>query len=98
MLSRIFNNEKTQSIIDVMPDTMIVWKVVTDCRYFDGFNQGLTIRGMIKKRWHPAFSFIEENLTWFPFEGGYNENNVWGFHCFVKKMRSNNIKVISNQG
>lgn len=30
MLSTVFSKEKTRSIIDVMPDEMIVWKVVLD--------------------------------------------------------------------
>lgn len=87
MLSRIFNDEKTQSIIDVMPDSMIVWKVVTDCCYLNTHNDinNASRRGMKKKHWHPAFTFMGKNLTWFPFRSGYNENNVWGFHCFVKK-------------
>lgn len=85
MLSQIFDKKKTQSIIDIMPDSMIVWKVVTDSRIFDGLDQAITRKGMIKKRWHPAFTFVKDNLTWFPFEGGYNENNVWGYHCFIKK-------------
>ena len=85
MLSQIFDDEKTQSIINVMPDSMIVWKVVTDCRIFDSFGHNMTKKGKMKKRWHPAFTFVKDNSTWFPFEGGYNENNVWGFHCFVKK-------------
>lgn len=85
MLSQIFDKKKTQSIIDIMPDDMIVWKVVTDCKFFEGSTGGAARIGMIKNRWHPAFTFIQGNLTWFPFEGGYNENNVWGFHCFVKK-------------
>ena len=83
MLSQIFNKEKTQSIIKVMPDTMIVWKIVTDWRYL---KLNLYPRGMEKDHWHPAFSFkTGDRINWYPFKSGHNENNIWGFHCFVKK-------------
>jgi hypothetical protein len=85
MLSQIFDKEKTQSIIDVMPDSMIVWKVVTNWRYLK-VREIAIAEGMKKECWHPAFTFGKiGNGFWYPFKGGYNENNVWGFHCFVKK-------------
>ncbi len=84
MLSQIFNKEKTQSIIDVMPDIMIVWKVVTDWRYLN-IRKDAKSRGMKNDQWHPAFTFGGDRTFWYPFKSGCNENNIWGFHCFVKK-------------
>ncbi len=89
MLKQIFNQEKTQSIINVMPDSMIVWKVVTDANYLNVFNNA---NGMKKERWHPAFSFSPKKHIWYPFKSGHNENNIWGFHCFVKKDESQQYK------
>ena len=90
MLSQIFNKKKTQSIVDVMPDTMIVWKIVTDWRYSKVHSKAT---GMEKDHWHPAFTFgAKDCLLWYPFESAYNENNIWGFHCFVKKDESQQYK------
>ncbi len=90
MLKKIFNKEKTQSIISVMPDSMIVWKVVTDWSYLK--IAGNRTPGMEKNRWHPAFAFGGKTLVWHPFKSGHNENNVWGFHCFVKKDENQRYK------
>jgi len=54
MLETVFDEEKTQSIIDVMPDEMIVWKVVTDWRYAAGTCISKDY-GFAEGVWHTAF-------------------------------------------
>jgi len=91
MLSQIFDKKKTQSIIDIMPDSMVVWKIVTDWGFLK-VNASARKRGMTENHWHPAFSFAEKRSIWFPFKSGYNENNIWGFHCFVTKNETQQYK------
>jgi len=96
MLTHIFDQERTQSIINVMPDNMIVWKVVTHWRYSTIFLEA-NKQGMENNLWHPAFTFSTGNnknkqKNWYPFKSGCNENNIWGFHCFIKKINAQQYK------
>lgn len=74
MLTQVFDKEKTQSIIDVMPDEMVVWKVVTgpDCPTAMGDG------------WH-SYYYHADTLT--PYIKGVIAN--YGYHSYISENAAN---------
>jgi len=82
MLETVFDEEKTQSIIDVMPDEMIVWKVVTDWRYAAGTCISKDY-GFAEGVWHTAFM---QNFKWGVYRPGFNIDSIdIGYHSLVSQ-------------
>lgn len=90
-LERVFDKAKTQKILDVMPDEMIVWKVVVSPEYEpDGY--------ALEPVWHSAFArgvrgqgrltaFAKQGLSLATKEPMPCGGSVrWGFHSFVKAI------------
>lgn len=86
-LERVFDKDKTQKILDVMPDEMIVWKVVVNPEF------KFSDVGPMTKQWHAAFN--KNNKPW-PFTAHRNTAKMGsilvdgqryecGFHSFVKQ-------------
>ncbi len=92
MLSTVFSEEKTRSIIEVMPDEMIVWKVVTDPTFYraeDLYNPTVWLSAFNKNhgrhRRFVGFPICTPLTSEAAIEGH-------GYHSFIKKNTAINYR------
>lgn len=98
-LGRVFDKEKTRKILDVMPDEMIVWKVVTDPKrsFIAGCYNGVLLSSLaMRDVWNSAFlmgRYMRGNVKkvpgdeiYYSYDAGINTNiGGTGFHAFVNR-------------
>jgi len=91
MLSTVFSKEKTQSIIDVMPDEMIVWKVVTDGEKKNEMNGYYPYTSYERHAWNSAWAHGDSGLAVYngkvatDMSEGVDVDVFVGYHSFVKR-------------
>lgn len=81
-LEQVFDKAKTQSILDVMPGEMIVWKGVTTPSH------ARERCGLKEAVWYSAFGQgpTEESKVFVPYSAGVVTSEPPGFHSFVRKV------------